>query len=122
MADFRARSSETLSACRLEREACVELNLAASAGGSEYSADIFGEITCWILENGVSVPSEGERTLRVTRNRKIRVIEQIVGFRSKCNLRAFRQLKTLLQRQIKLCEPGSAQDVTPSSAKLTWGW
>jgi len=102
------RQAIALSAPRLEREARVELNLTPSAYGREYSADVFGEITCCILENGVSVPSEGERALRVARHRKIRMIEQIVGFRPDCNLRAFRQLEALLNRQIKLREPGSA--------------
>ena len=73
----------------LEREACVKLNLTPSAYGGEYSADVAGEITRNVFEDGVAVPSQGERTLRVTRDRKILMIEQIVGLRSKCNLRAF---------------------------------
>lgn len=92
------------SALKLESEACVKLNLTTSAYGGEYSADVFGEITSCIFENGVSVPSQGERTLRVTRDCKIRMIEQIVGFCSKCNLLSFRQFEALLQRQITLCE------------------
>src|SRR5262245_23601810 len=106
---------------RLERETRVELNLAPSAYGGEYSADVLGEITCRILENGVSVPSQGERTLRVARHRKIRMVEQVVSFRSDCELRAFRQSEGLLQRQVKLCERGATQDVTPGIAKLARG-
>ena len=107
------RQAIGLSARRLEREACVELNLTPSSYGGEYSADVFGEITCCILENGVSVPSQSERALGVARHREIRMIEQIVGFHSKRNLYAFPQLEALLQCQIKLCEPGPTQDISP---------
>src|SRR5215469_16401895 len=119
MTDSRAYSSERLSASRLEREVCVKLNLAPSSYGGEYSADVFGKITCCIFENSVSIPSQGERTLRVTRDRKIRMIEQIVGLRSESNLRAFRQLEALLKRQMTLCETRPAQNISPSIAELT---
>jgi|SRR6516162_4470486 len=109
------------SARRLERETRGELNLTTSAYGGEYSADVLGEIACCILENGVSVPSQGERALRVARHSKIRMIEQVVSFRSDGDLRAFRQLKALLQRQVALCERGATQDVTPGIAKLAGG-
>ena len=102
-------------------EACVKLNLAASTCGAEDSADVFGEIAGCILESGVSASSQRERTLRVTRNRKIRMIEEIVGFHSNCDFLAFRQLEARLQCQIKLREPGSAQDISPSITKLTGG-
>ena len=85
---------------------------------AEYSADVVGEISRSIFEDGVSIPSQRKGTLRVTRDCKIRMIEQIVGFRSKRNLHAFRQLEALLQRQIKLRERGAAQDISPSIAKL----
>ncbi len=73
---------------RLEREARVQLNLTPSSYGGEYSADVFCEITCCILEDRVSIPSQGERTLRVTRDCKIRMIEQIVSLRAKGDVRA----------------------------------
>ena len=110
------------SARRLEREACVKLNLTPSADGGEYSADVVGEVTRCILKDGVSVSSHGKRTLRVTRDCKIRMIQQIVGFHPKRNLLAFWQLEAFLQPQIKLRKRGTAQDVTPSSAKLTGRW
>jgi hypothetical protein len=119
MTDFRACSSETLAARRLEREACAKLNLTPSAYGGEYSANVVGEMTRWVREHGVSIPSQRERTLRVTGDGKIRMIKQIVGFRSKRNLHAFPQLEALLQRHIKLCETGPAQDIAASIAKLT---
>ena len=103
----------------LEGEACVELNLAPSTDSGEYSADVVGKTTLYISEHGVSVSSQRERTLRVTRNCKIRMIEQIVGLRAESNLRAFRQLKSFLQRQIKLREPGPVHDVSASIAELT---
>src|SRR6516225_5054548 len=76
----------------LEGKARVKLNLAPSAYGGEYSADVVGETTRCIREDGISVSSQGKRTLRITWDCKIRMVEQIVGFRSKCNLRAFPQL------------------------------
>jgi hypothetical protein len=63
------------SACRLESEACVKLNLTPGACGREYAADILGEIASRILKNGISVPAQSERTLRVTRDRKVWMIE-----------------------------------------------
>src|SRR5215813_856769 len=47
------------------------------------------------------------------------MVEQIVGFRAESNLRAFRPLEALLNRQIKLGEPGSAQNVSSRIAELT---
>jgi len=93
------------------------LNLTPRADGAEYATWVVGEITRSVFEDSVSVTSEGDRTLRVTRDCEIRMIEQIVGFRSKHNLRTFLQLKALLQRQIELPEPGAAQDITPGIAK-----
>jgi len=85
----------------LEGKPCVDLNLASSADGGEYSTDVFGEISSCILENGLrSLP--GERALGVARYGKIRMIEQIVGFRPNCDFLAFRHLEALLKRQIKL--------------------
>ena len=101
-----------------ESEPCVQLYLAPSTDRSKYLADIVGETTRCIREHGISVPSQRERTLRVTRNCKIWMIEQIVGLHSESNLRAFRQLKALLKRQIKLRELGSSQDVSSSIAEL----
>ena len=80
---------------------------------------LLAKLPAGILEDGISVPSQRKWTLRVTGDCEIRMIEQIVGFRSKRNLRAFRQLEGLLQRQIKLRERGAAQDIAPSIAKLT---
>jgi hypothetical protein len=86
----------------LESEPCVELNLTARADGGKYSADVGCKIARRNFEDSVSVPSQGKQTLRVTGDAKIRMIEQIVRFRSKRDRRAFRQLEGLLQRQIAL--------------------
>ena len=104
---------------RLEREARVQLNLTPSSYGGEYSADVFCEITCCILEDRVSIPSQGERALRVAWDCKIRMIKQIVNFRSQCNLHTFLQFEALFECHIKLREGGSAQDVTSSGSKIT---
>jgi hypothetical protein len=103
----------------LEREPCVKLNLTAAANGAEYSSDVVDEVTRCIFENGVSVPSQRERALRITRHSKIRMIEKIVGFRSERNPRVFAQLEALLQHQIKLSERGAAQAIPSSGTELT---
>ena len=84
----------------LEREAYLELNLASNADGGEYSSDVAGETARWIREHGVSVPAKRERTLRVARDCKIRMIEEIVGFRAESDLRAFGQFKGLLSHSL----------------------
>jgi hypothetical protein len=106
----------------LESEPGVHLKLTPSACGVENSADILGELTCCIFEDGVAVPSQSERTLRIAWHGKIRMIEQIVSFNTQCNLLAFTQFEALLQCQIKLCEAGSAKNVPSSSAKSTRRW
>jgi hypothetical protein len=47
------------------------------------------------------------------------MIEQVVGFRSKRNFHAFKQVETLLQRPIKFREPGTTQAISPRIAELT---
>src|SRR5262245_30268054 len=101
----------------LESEPCGQLNLASGADGGEYSADVAGENARSIFEDGVTVPAQGERTLRVARDCEIRMIEQIVGLCSKRNFNGFLQLEALLQRQIKLPERGTTQDITPGISK-----
>jgi hypothetical protein len=59
----------------LETETSIELNLTPGAHRGEYSADVVREIAHWIFENGVSIPSQSERTLRVAWDCKIRMIE-----------------------------------------------
>ena len=106
----------------LESEPCGQLNLTPRADRAEYSANVVGELTRCILENSVSIPSQAKRALSVTWDCEIRMIEQIVGFRAKRDLRAFRQLESLLQRQIELRKCGAAQDIAPGIAKLTGRW
>jgi hypothetical protein len=105
----------------LESETSGQLKLTPRADCAEYSAYVVGEITRCIAEDGVSVPSEAKRALRISRDSKIRMVEQIVGFRAKRDLRTFRQLEGLLQRQIEFRECGADQDIAPSIAKLTGG-
>jgi hypothetical protein len=106
----------------LESEPSSQLNLTPRADRAEYSANVVGELTRCILENSVSIPSQAKRALSVTWDCEIRMIEQIVRFRAKRDLRAFRQLETLLQREIEFRESGAAQDISPSIAKLTGRW
>ena len=103
----------------LESQPCVKLNLSRAAHRREYSADIVSEIPLWAREYGISTPSQRKWTLRITGDCKIRLIEQIVGFRAKRDLSAFRQIETFLERQIKLSERGAAQAIAASIAELT---
>ena len=98
------------------------MNLTATAYVGEYSSDVVGKVTRCIFENGVSVPSQRNRTLRVTRYSKIRMIEKIVGFRSECNPHGLGQLEALLQPQVKFRECGAAQTVPSCGTELTGRW
>ena len=123
--DHRMRAhdvNQLIAPSALESQSCGQLDLTPRADRAEYSACVVGETARSILEDSISVASQGKRTLRVARDREIRMIEQIVGFRSNRNLRAFPQMKALLQRQIELREPGAAQDIAPSIAELAWTW
>ena len=91
----------------LESKSCVKLNLTSTTYGGKYSSDVIREVTRCIFENCVSVPSQAERTLRVTRHSKIRTIKKIVDFYSKGNPHAFVQLEAFFERQIKFCERGA---------------
>src|SRR5258708_1307287 len=88
-----------------------QLNLPPRADRAEDSAYVVGKIARSIVEDCISVASQSKRTLRVARDCEIRMIEQIVGFRSNRNPYAFPQMEALLQRQIELREPGAAQDI-----------
>ena len=103
----------------LESEPCVKLKLTTTAYCGEYSADVVSQIACWTREHGISISSQRQGALRVAGDCKIWMIEQVVGFRSKRNCHAFRQLKALLQRPIKFRECGATQAVSPSIAELT---
>jgi hypothetical protein len=98
------------------------LNLTAAVYGGEYSTDVIGEVTRCIIENGVSVPSQAERILRVTRHSKIWMIEKIVDFYAERNPHAFGQLEAFSERQIKFRKPGAAEAIPSSGAELVGGW
>jgi hypothetical protein len=114
--------SVLLSSETLETEPRGQLNLTPRADRAEYAAHVVGEITRWIFEGSVSVSCKRKRALRVSRDCEIGMIEQIVRFRSKHDVRAFPQLEALLQRQVELRERGAAQDITPGIAELTGWW
>ena len=61
----------------LESETCVELNLTCSADSSEYSADVVGEITGNVFENG----GEFFRVLRAIIRRHLHAGDQYAGAR-----------------------------------------
>src|SRR5579863_2292715 len=104
---------------RLERETAGQLKLAGGADGGLDLACVGGEITGGILEDGFPVSSQGKRTLRITGNTKIRMVEQIIGFDSNGKLPVFSNHKILVQRWVKLRESGPPQDVASGIAKLT---
>src|SRR5258706_11235783 len=73
------------------------------AAGQGYGGGYFHTIAVCSGRPKVLEPAGPQKwTLRVTRDCEIRMIEQIVAFRSQRNLRAFRHLEGLLQRHIKL--------------------
>ena len=82
-------------------------------------ACVIGEITRRILEDGIPVTSQGKRTLCITRNAKIRMVEQVISFHSNCNLPLFSDRKIFVQRWVKLRERGLPQDIPSGIAKLT---
>ena len=102
-----------------ESEPRVQLKLAPGSDRGRYLSDVVSEIASWIFEDRVAVPSQGKGALCICRDCKIWVIEQIVGFQSKRDPGAFPQLETLLQGKVELGERGTAQDISPSIAKLT---
>jgi len=73
-----------------------KLNLTTAAYCGEYLPNIVGEVTRSIFENGISVPAQAKRTLRVAGHPEIRMIEKIVGVSSECNPSAFGQSEALL--------------------------
>src|SRR5579872_1640665 len=102
-----------------ERKAAGQLNLPGGARGRQDPACVGGEITGRILENGFPVSSQGKRTLRITGNTKIRMVEQIIGFDSNGKLPVFSNRKILVQRWVQLRESGPPQDIASGIAKLT---
>ena len=76
-----------------------QLNLARGAGGGQDLALVIGEITRRILEDGIPVTSKGKRTLGITRNAKIRMVEQVISFHSNRNLPFLSDRKLFVQRQ-----------------------
>src|SRR5579863_6905640 len=103
----------------LERKPAGQLNLSAGASRGQDLACVSGEITGRIPENGFPVTAQGKRTLCVTRDTKIRMVEQIIGFYSNCNLPVFSDRKILVQRRVKLRERRPPQDIASGIAKLT---
>src|SRR5215470_1418176 len=99
-------------AIALESQPGIHLNLTPSTDSCEYAPDVASK-------NSVSIPAQSERTLRVAWDGKVRMIQQVVGFRAEGNLFAFRQSESLLQPEIPLRESGAAQDITSSVTKLT---
>ena len=61
-----------------ERKPADQLNLARAAGGGQDLPCVIGKITRRILEDGIPVASKGKSTLRITRNSKIRMVEQVI--------------------------------------------
>src|SRR5580692_5630132 len=105
--------------CSSERKAADQLNLARGADGCQDLAGVSGEITRRILEDGIPGSSQEKRTLGVTRNAKIRMVEHVIGFHSNPNLLPFRDRKIFVDRRVELREPRSPQDVSSGIAKLT---
>ena len=95
------------------------MNLARGAGGCQDLAGVSGEITCRILEDGIPRSSQEKRTLGVTRNAEIRMVEKVISFRPNRDLPSFSERKLFVERGVKLREPRSPQDVSSGITKLT---
>src|SRR5580658_780438 len=104
--------------CPSERKPAGQLNLAPCANRGQNLACVSGEITRRILEDGIPGTSEGKRALCITRNTKIRMIEQVISFHSNRNLPSFSDRKIFVKRCIKLREPRPPQDISAGIAKL----
>jgi hypothetical protein len=104
-----------------ERKPTGQLNLAPGADGGQDLACVIREITRRILEDGVTVTSQGKRTLCVARNTKIRMVEQVISFHANRNLPSIGDRKILVQRWVKLRERRPPQDISSGIAKLTAG-
>jgi hypothetical protein len=63
------------------------LNLAGSADGRKYPAGVVSKIARRILKNGVAVPALSERTLCISWDAEIRMVQEIERFCSKHDLR-----------------------------------
>jgi hypothetical protein len=70
----------------LERNPNPHLNLTGTIDRREYPRHAIGEMTCHISKDGVSVPSQSNRVLRITGEGKIRMIQEIEDFCSKHDL------------------------------------
>ena len=105
-------------ATRSESKPAHQLNLPRGAGGGQDLARVSGEITRGILEDGIPGSSQEKRTLGVTRNAKIRMVEKVISFRPNRDLPSFRDRKLFVQRGVKLREPRPPQDVSSGIAKL----
>ena len=103
----------------LKGESCVQLDLAGSADSGKYPAGVISKIARRILKNGVAIPAESERTLRITWDSKIRMVQEIERFHSKDDLRLSGYLKGLTDCKIELRKTRSPQQISSSSAKLT---
>jgi hypothetical protein len=94
------------------------LNLTPGPGGSQDSACVIGEITRRIIE--VPVTSQGKRSLRITRNTKIRMVEQVISFHSNRNLPSFSDRKIfVVPRQI--ARTPAPQNISSGIANLPTG-
>src|SRR5580692_7177158 len=104
---------------RSENKPAHQLNLPRGAGGGQDLARVSGEITRGILEDGIPRSSQEKRTLGVTRNAKVGMVEKVISFRPNRDLPSFRDRKLFVQRGVKLREPRPPHDVSSGIAKLT---
>src|SRR5580658_7423024 len=103
---------------RSESKPAHHLNLPRGAGGGQNLTCVSGEIARRVLEDGIPGSSQEKRILGVTRNTKIRMVEQVIGFQSNRKLPPLRDRKLFAERWVKLREPRSPQDISSGVAKL----
>jgi len=73
----------------LEDKSCGKLNLARGADGREYPAGIIGKVARSILKYSIPISPLRQRTLRVTWDSEVGMIQKIECFRAKRNLLPF---------------------------------
>ena len=96
-----------------------QLKLARGARGGQNLTCVIGKITRRILEDGIPSSPQEKRTLSITRNAKIRMVEKVISFHSNGDLPFVNDRKFFVQRWVKLREPRPPQDISSGIAKLT---
>ncbi len=109
-------SAQRASSRPSEGKPASQLKLARGAGGGQDLADIIGETTRRIFEDGIPITSQDKRALCVARHTEIRMVEQVIGFHSNRDLSFVNDGEILLQRWVKLRKARPPQHISSGIA------